>query len=168
MKTIITALAALCLLIVAGCNETQNIAVTAMSSSQRDLDARLGYLHGENTEVGVSAKYEVADSVEWDELTPDGLGPYVMFYPTIEAEITDLPALGPLGPILESFNAQPYGGIEIVGNIGNGEARNFQPNYILGTRFSIDQSPNVFLNVEFVTGDAIDTDQVKLGGTVRF
>jgi hypothetical protein len=166
MKTVITALAALCLLI-AGCNET-NMAVTALSSSQQELDARLGYLPTETTEIGVSAKYEVADSVEWDELTPDAIGPYVMFYPTIEAEITDLPALGPLGPILESFNAQPYGGIEIIGNIGNGEARNFQPNYILGTRFSVDQSPNVFLNVEFHTGDAIETDTVKIGGTVLF
>jgi hypothetical protein len=144
------------------------MAVTALSSPNQDLTARVGLLKGD-AEVFVTGKYESADAVEWDELTPDQMGAGVLLHLTQDISIEDTPAYAPvIGPILEALHARPYAGFEVVGDIGNGASRHFQPNIILGTTFTIAPASNIGLVVEFVTGDAIETDEVYIGGRLRF
>jgi hypothetical protein len=144
------------------------MSVTALSSPNQDLTGRVGVLH-EDAEIGVVGKYRAADAVEWDELTPDEMGGYLLFHLTQDVSIEDTPDYAPvIGPILEALHARPYAGIEVVGDIGNGASRHFQPNFIIGTTFTLEPASNIGLVVEFVTGDAIDTDELYVGGTLRF
>jgi outer membrane murein-binding lipoprotein Lpp len=163
MKTLLTTIAVLCLL-VAGCNDSQ-MTVAALSSPNQDLTARVGVLQGD-AEIGVTGKYNHADNVEWDELTPDIMGPYLLFHLTQDASIEDTAEPSPIGPLLESLHARPYAGLEVVGPFEG--ARSMQPNFIVGSTFTLDPAANIGLVVEYIDGDMVDTGEVYIGGVLRF
>jgi hypothetical protein len=166
MKKILLTIAVL-LLVAAGCGENQQATIWGLSSPTQDLTARVGLQDG-NAEIGVTAKYVVADDVEWDQLTPDLLGPYLAFYPSIDASVTDepSPAPGPIGPWLESLHAKPYFGMEVVGALEG--KRSMQPNFFVGSVFTVDTASNIALVIEYLDGDMVDTGEVYIGGRLKF
>jgi hypothetical protein len=137
-----------------------------MSSSDNDLATLIGVVDG-NAEAGLVGYFRTADDVEWNELTPDELGGYVALFLTQDATITDTEDPSPLGPLLESLHAQPYVRLEALAPL-RGTHRFVRPNYIAGTRFTMTSDGNIAVNVEYVTGDGVPTDAVRVGGSVRF
>ena len=152
-------------LLVAGCGESQQITAWGLSSPNQDLTARVGVRDGD-TEIFVTGKYEAADNVEWDRLTPTDVGAGILFHLTQEGSIEDTPDLAPIiGPLLETLNARPYAGIELVGPL-EGEQRRIQYNFIAGTTFTLDS--NIGLVVEYIDGDQVETGGVYIGGVFMF
>jgi hypothetical protein len=165
MKAVVTTIIILALL-VAGCGSSQRLAVSCLSSSDNDLEVLLG-VHEGNAQAGIVGHFSAADDVEWNELTPDQLGGYVAFFLTQDVSITDTDEPSPLGPLLESLHAQPYIRFEALGPL-RGSRRSVRPNYIGGTRFTMTPDGNIGVNVEYVTGDGVPTDVVRIGGSWRY
>ena len=159
MKTLLT----LCLiLLVAGCGGQMTSSV--MTAQNTDLAVRAGILDGD-TEAGVVVKYATSDEIEWGP-EPDIYGGYVIFHLTQEVTIEDTPEYSILQPFLETLHARPYAGLEIVGS-SDKSMRNFQPNWIAGTAFTLSEDGNISLNVEYVDGDFGSSD-VFVGIQARF
>lgn len=149
MKNLMIAAMAAMLAFVMGCQKKQ-ITAWGLTAPESDLTARIG-VQKDNTEVGIVGKYLVSDDIEWGP-EPDFIGPYLIFHLTQDVSIEDTPDASPFKAFLESLHAQPYAGLEIIAPYG-GSQRKFQPNFIAGTRFTIDPLSNFSLIVEWDDGD---------------
>jgi len=153
-------------LLLAGCYE-QRMTTSVVTGQDTDLTVRAGYLM-DGTEVGGVVKYGVADDIEWGPTNIDYAGPYIIFHLTQEATIEDLPDTSPLQPFLESLNARPYAGMELVANIEDGEhISDMRPVWVFGTSFTLTEDASTSLNVEYADGDRVRGD-VSVGIQHRF
>jgi len=148
----------------AGCNEETRATAWVLSGQHTDLIARVG-AENDNTEVGAVVKYVHRDEIKWGP-EPDIAGAYLLFHLTQDVTIEDTLKPSPIGPVLEALHARPYAGLEVVGNTDS-RARNAQPNWIAGTRFSLSPGSRVALVVEYTDGDQAAGD-VFLGIRGRF
>lgn len=159
MKLILVA-AAICL---GGCGQYKP-AAWVMTSSETDLMGRLGVVR-DNTEIGLTAKYARTSEVPWGP-EPDIAGGYLLFHLTQEVTIEDTPEPSPLKDFLEALHASPYAGLEIVGSVADDRLGDFQPNWIAGTKFTLDEGASWALVTEYTDGDQA-AGQVYIGVMIR-
>lgn len=169
MKTITLALLIGMLVTFTGCNSNQHMTIWTLTGQDIDLTARVGVITENSdiggTEVGVVAKYLTSSEISWGP-EPDYVGGYLLFHLTQEVSIEDTPEASPIKDMLESLNVCPYAGLELVGGIGE-HFEKVQPNWILGTKFTIDTVSNWALVAEYVDGDQ-QAGGVHLGIMGRF
>lgn len=165
MKALVTIL--IVALLVAGCNG--NMTASVMTGQKTDLDVKVGASleaeDGGRTVAGVVVKYLKSDDIEWGP-GPDVIGGFVKFYLTQDITIEDTLEPSLIQPWLEALHAQPYAGLELVGNARH-SARHVQPNWILGTAFTLSEDGNISLNIEYIDGDQAAGD-VYLGMGYKF
>lgn len=154
------------MIVTSGCGDT-NLALWGLSAPEQDLTARIGLERG-NAEVGLTAKYVASESIALDEgeIEPDEIGGYLIFHLTQDVTVEDTPNRSPIAPFLESLHARPYAGLELVSPY-SGDGRKFQPNWIVGTEFTIAPMDDFAFVVEYVDGEQ-GTNGVFLGGRARF
>lgn len=158
LRKMMFVVAMMALLVVTGCSSKQRTTVHALTGQDVDLTARVGVITENEglggTEVGFTAKYARSSEIAWGP-EPDLVGGYLLFHLTQEVSIEDLPDRSPVAGLLEALHARPYAGLELVGPI-DGEQRKVQPNWIVGTKFTIAPVSNWALLTEYVDGDEQD------------
>ncbi|MHC4566459.1 MAG: hypothetical protein ACYTE3_11935 [Planctomycetota bacterium] len=157
----------LCLVVfmVAGCNENK-MTTWWMTGQDTDLVGRVGYdLDG--IEVGATGKWHPSSEIDWGP-EPDAVGAYMIIEASweVRAEDTLEPAPPPVG-WLDDFEVVPYGGLELIDDIDNGNFSNVQPNWIAGVKYKLGLEGAAAIVVEYVDGDQASGD-VFVGGMVRF
>lgn len=171
MKTvwIMTIVSCVLLMTAVGCNENQRMTAWALSGQETDLDVRGGILdeltNVGGTEVGFTVKYARTNDIPWGP-EPDVIGGYLIFHLTQDVTIEDTPQASPLQDWLEALHARPYAGVELVGPI-DGHQRKVQPNWILGSKFTLSEDSDWALVAEYLDGDQADGD-VSVGGMFKF
>lgn len=144
-------LVVVCVFLLTGCNNDQRMTATALSGGNTDLSARIGVRTGD-TEIGGLIKYVAKDDIEWGP-EPDFGGGYILFYLSQDVTIEDTPQSSILQPWLEALHAQPYAGLELVAACDTQSANDVQPNWIVGTRFTMTEDASAALVVEYIDGD---------------
>jgi len=156
---------ALVLLVAAGCAD-RDITSSVMTGQKTDLKVLAGT---EVAGIGVGAvvAYERASRVDWGP-EPDRIGFYVQGEPSwvLGASDTDDPA--PFGlTILDGLTAEPYGRIEWLDTADNDNLSNLRPQFIVGTRFLLDEAGTMAIVTEYSDGDALPSDGY-IGVSIKF
>ncbi len=154
------------LVVLTGCNNNERLTAWGLSAPNNDLTARVGLENEKgDTEVGFTAKYLTTSEIPWGP-EPDLVGAYMIFHLTQDVTIEDTPQPSILQPWLESLHARPYAGLELVGPI-DGHGRKVQPNWLLGTSFTVEPLGDWALVTEYVAGDQV-VEGWYVGGKLRF
>ena len=133
MRTATLLLMCLSIALVAGC---QGLSVWTMSAPNADVGVRIGSPNAlGDVEVGIEVDWYAAQLME-DEQTPDAMGAYFAWWPTVEAQLQDTPAASPIREFLEDLNAKPYAGMKTM-VLTQGAGRRPRPAWFVGTEVSL-------------------------------
>jgi len=141
------------LFVIAGCNEEQM--TTWIGTSQKtDINTGFGILDDKGTtEIGIEVEYDRSGDID-PSYRPDRIGPYILVWLTQQVTIEDTPEPSPFKDFLESLNARPYAGLNLLGVPEDGW-RDIQPNFRAGTFFTVEPKSDLGIYTEYRDGDSV-------------
>jgi hypothetical protein len=132
------------------------------------LETRLGW-ETDRIEPGLGFKWFTRDP-EWGP-EPDVVSGYLIYHVDELVQVEDETPDNPLEEFLHGLAVRPYAGLELAVPT-QGEQRQVQTNFLVGTLFSLDSEFKRAFVVEYIEGEGAilpgDRRAVKLGFRLRF